>query len=478
MVSEVRDIQCLSVYYRWYKHREPELHNRRNILKFSIALLLSGVASKAFTTRLSTKATSKNIKGKTIIVIGAGIAGLSAAQTLKDQGAKVIVLEAGNYVGGRIKTDVSMGAPFEYGAGWIHGPSNNNPIQQLAKQVNASTFVTKDDNLEVFDIEEGSIPDAEYERIDDLYERLVEELYYKVNRSDQRSIKEVINDIDPSILQDPIAKWLLSAFVEFDIGAGIEDISAALAFADEAFKGDDVIFTNGYDSILQPLMDGLDIHLNNPVRSVSYSKSGVQVNEYTADYAICTVPLGVLKANHIKFTPSLPATLEEAISELGFGTVTKIALKFEDAFWDVDTQYFGVLTEPKGRWNYWLNYRTFSDENILLGLSFGRYAPLADKMTPEEMAQDALSVLRSVWGKAVGQPLSILTTHWSENPNFKGAYSYPQVGGTKSQYEIFKEPIKDRLFFAGEHTIFEYHSTTHGALLSGLRAAKAILDIQ
>jgi monoamine oxidase len=134
------------------------------------------------------------------------------------------------------------------------------------------------------------------------------------------------------------------------------------------------------------------------------------------------------------------------------------------------------MTEPKGRWNYWLNYRTFSDKNILLGLSFGRYAPIADQMTPAAMTNDALDVLRSVWGERVGKPQSVLTTHWSEDPHFKGAYSYSQAGGSAAQYEIFAQPIAERLFFAGEHTIFEYHGTTHGALLSGLRAAEQIID--
>lgn len=438
---------------------------RRQILKLGIAAFLASLAARA---------PAQNLDGKTVIIIGAGIAGLAAGQELRQHGARVIVLEAESYVGGRIRTDMSMGVPFEYGAGWIHGPSADNPVQQLAAQIGAPTFVTDDDNLEIFGPDRTPLTDAGYDRIDATYERLLRKLYLRVRSRDKRSIAEAVADMESNALSDPLGRWLLSAFVEFDIGAAIEDISAANAFGDRAFDGEDVILPKGYDTILAPLKEGLDIRLNTPVGKITHSKDGVKVDDLPADYATCTVPLGVLKADSIRFDPPLPQDLRAAIAELGFGSVTKIALRFDEAFWDTDTQYFGITTEPKGRWNYWLNYRTFSEENILLGLSFGRYAPVADRLTQADMAKDALDVLRSVWGDKVGEPNAILSTHWSENPNFKGAYSYPQIGGSPRQFDVFAMPVNERLLFAGEHTLFDYHSTTHGALISGARAAARI----
>jgi monoamine oxidase len=189
---------------------------------------------------------------------------------------------------------------------------------------------------------------------------------------------------------------------------------------------------------------------------------------------VCAVPLGVMKSGAITFDPPLPAPLRDAVAQIGFGTVTKIALKFDKPFWPTDTQYFGMMTQPQGRWNYWLNYRRFSDHNILLGFSFGNYAAQADRMRPSEMTRDALKVLRSVWGTAVAHPTQVLTTHWSQDPHFKGAYSFPQTGGTIAQFDRFAQPVAGRLFMAGEHTLFDHHGTTHGALLSGRRAARAI----
>ncbi|WP_343561395.1 flavin monoamine oxidase family protein [Kiloniella sp. b19] len=441
---------------------------RRSALKIMIS---------AFLTSLAFGQKAQALSGTRVVVIGAGIAGLGAAQQLKASGAEVIVLEAGHSIGGRIRTDHSLGAPFEYGAGWIHGPSSENPIQQLVRETGTPTFVTDDDSLEIFK-QNGAPLEAEgYEQLDDLYNQLQKALYFHLNSQSDHSLIEAVRDHAPDIANTPLGRWMLTAYTEFDIGAAAEDVSAANSHADEVFEGEDVILTEGYDSILAPLARGLDIRLNSPVSRVSWNDRGITVDTLSADYAICTAPLGVLKADTITFEPRLPQEMQQAIAELGFGSVTKIALKFREPFWDPSTQYFGIQTEPGGRWPYWLNYRTFSDENILLGLSFGKYAPLADSMTRDEMTADALAVLETVWGKAVTSPEAVLTTHWSEYPHFLGAYSYPQKGGSTGQFDVFATPVGNRLFMAGEHTIFAYHSTTHGALMSGRRAARAIEDL-
>jgi monoamine oxidase len=438
---------------------------RRAALKLSITAFLGGLA---------TRSRAQDMVGTKVIVIGAGLAGLAAAKQVQEQGADAIIFEAGSYIGGRVRTDRSLGAPFELGAGWIHGPSRQNPTQQLANLVNARTYVTDDDNFDVFDPQGNALSDAQYERLDALYEYLEEILFYPV-RAGQQSVEEVLARIDSDIVNDPLGRWMLSAYFEFSIGAGIGDISAANGFLSSSFDGADVILTEGYDSIIAPLAAGLDIRLNTPVSEIWYDDDGVEVDGEPADYVVCTVPLGVLKSGKITFEPPLPRELRDAIDEIGFGSVTKIAIKFPEPFWDTGTQYFGMMTEPKGRWNYWLNYRTFSDENILLGLSVGDYAPFADRMSKAAMTEDALDVLRSVWGDKVGVPTAVLTTHWSQDPHFLGAYSYPQAGGLIAQFRAFEKPVSNRVLFAGEHTEFDHLGTTHGALLSGRRAADAIL---
>ncbi len=280
------------------------------------------------------------------------------------------------------------------------------------------------------------------------------------------------------MLADPWGRWILASVTEFDIGASIDKISARNAYADLVFPKDDVILPEGYDQILAPLAEGLDIRLNRPVKRVEFDEDedGVYVDGEWADYVVCAVPLGVLKAGEIRFEPALPARMREAVENIGLGSVTKIALKFETAFWDEDTQYFGLQTAPVGRWGYWVNYTPFVDENILLGLSFGDYAFQADGLSDADITRDAMEVLRNVWGTDIPQPTAMLRTKWSQDPLFHGAYSYPKTGTQIADFEAFEDPVLDRLFWAGEHTLFDYHGTTHGALLSGRRAAHILVE--
>ncbi|MEC7760387.1 MAG: FAD-dependent oxidoreductase [Pseudomonadota bacterium] len=443
---------------------------RRTTLKLALAAL---AASKAGAVRAQTLA------GRRVIVVGAGIAGLSAARRLADAGAEVVVLEAGDRIGGRIRTDHSLGAPFEWGAGWIHGPGRGNPVAGLAEDADAPTFVTDDDSLDVVDADGTDMDEDVAEALDGLYEDFEDALYDKLDGADDpRSLAQIINDIDPDILRRPEARWMLSAFVEFDLGAPLEEVSAALALEDEAFPGADVILPEGYDRLLAPVAEELDIRLGHAVRRIEHggvARVSGDWGEVTGDNVVCALPLGVLKAGDVAFDPPLPGGYQAAIDGIGFGTVTKIALKFDEAFWDVDTQYVGIVTEPRGRWNYWLNYRTFSDENILLGLSFGAYAPVADRMSEAEATRDALEVLDAAYD-GVGAPVGVLKTAWSTDPLFRGAYSFPAAGASRDLWEAFETPASDRLVFAGEHTTFDYHSTTHGAYLSGQWAAEWIED--
>ena len=127
-------------------------YSRRDLLKFA----LFATASSLFSSQLNAK-NNNILKNKKIVVVGAGISGLSAAKKLTQYGAAVKVLEANNYIGGRIKTDWSFGndAPFEVGAGWIHGPSSKNPTKKLADKLGCKYFVTNDNNVTTFD-EDGS----------------------------------------------------------------------------------------------------------------------------------------------------------------------------------------------------------------------------------------------------------------------------------------------------------------------------------
>ena len=138
--------------------------NRRQFIK---AALYGSTAVAALAPFSIGRGRAQALADTKVIVVGAGIAGLGAAKSLAEQGAEVVVLEVKPHIGGRLFTDYSMGAPFEYGAGWIHGPSEDNPTKQLADAVNAQTIVTDNNNMIVFDDEGEELDDEELEEIDE-----------------------------------------------------------------------------------------------------------------------------------------------------------------------------------------------------------------------------------------------------------------------------------------------------------------------
>ena len=135
---------------------------RRSALKSFISVISYFTLSKV------SLGGNQNLAGKGVIIIGAGISGLVAASTLIQNGANVTILEAKDYVGGRIKTDRSLGAPFEFGAGWIHGPSKENPIRNLADRSKSSLFVTDDDSCELLNLSGNDIDEKVWDEIEEI----------------------------------------------------------------------------------------------------------------------------------------------------------------------------------------------------------------------------------------------------------------------------------------------------------------------
>ena len=190
---------------------------------------------------------------KKIVIIGAGIAGIAAAKKLKENGYSVVVLESQDRIGGRLRTDRSLGIAFDEGASWIHGPKGN-PITALAAQAGANTFLTDDDNLIIYD-QNGKeyttdFLDAEYT----LFEKALNAVLKAGNIN--KSFEEIFNALYPEKGKERLWKYMLSAYLEFDTGGDISNLSSKYFYDDEEFSGADVIITNGYDKIAEFLGKG------------------------------------------------------------------------------------------------------------------------------------------------------------------------------------------------------------------------------
>ncbi|WP_063320090.1 FAD-dependent oxidoreductase [Pseudovibrio sp. Ad13] len=447
--------------------------NRRNFLKTS-------ASSVVFAGLFDLNQTQPNVsaRGKRVIIIGAGIAGLAAARDLMDTGYSVLVLEASNKIGGRIRTNRALGVPIEEGAGWIHGPKNN-PIMKLAEQSGQKTFVTKDSNFTVYNHMGKQVSNQKISKMGQEHEQMLGLIGSGMNKD--MALSEVLEHMAPRMTRNPIFRWMTSAYTEFDTGSPVSELSAMYFSQNDMFEGEDVVLVDGYDRLLEPLTHGIPILNRKPVQRIAYhDRVGVFVQTdkeiFESDFVIVTVPLGVLKAKDIEFIPPLPKIHRNAIERVGMGDVTKIAMKFDELHWPEKTQYFGLMTQTQGRWNYFLNHKPFINANVLTALSFGNYSRMIETMDHDYMLEDAMKAVRTMFGSDTPDPRHYIATRWSQDPYTKGSFSYAKVGSDPYDFNILSEPIGHCLTFAGEHTDFKYHGTVHGAYLSGKKAAKVAME--
>ncbi|MFN0200610.1 MAG: flavin monoamine oxidase family protein [Bacteroidia bacterium] len=416
--------------------------------------------------------------GKKVIVVGAGISGLAAAKKLKAKGFDVTLLEAQAKVGGRLRTNRTLGLAFDEGASWIHGITGN-PITKLAQDAGMTTFVTDDESRKSFDIG-GVVRSATvYDTAEEELDTILGTLKTKGNAS--KSFESVFTTLYPTKAKDRLWKFLLSTYITFDCG-DLDKLSSLLYDEGEEFDGDEVISTNGYDTIATYLAQGLNVQLNRRVTKIDYSGAKAKVTHNgtisEADYVLVTVPLGVLKNNKIAFTPALPAPKQTAIQKVGMNCVNKFLLTWDTAFWD-NVQYISYTSETKDKFNYFVNVKKFHPNvNALMTFAYADYARKTETMTDAQVISEIMTHLKDMYGSKTPNPKNMLRTKWASNENSFGAYSYTAVGTQMRHFDDLAEEVNDKLFFGGEHTNADYFSTVHGAYLSGIREADKIIALE
>lgn len=451
---------------------------RRKFIKDTLTGLPVLLMTPASLASNSNKEDNKNPNGKKVIIIGAGISGLAAAKKLGKKGFNVTVLEAQDKVGGRLRTNRTLGVGFDEGASWIHG-INGNPITALAQQAGMTTFETIDDQADAcYDIGGVLRSSTSYDNAETELYSILDTLKNSGNAT--QSFETVFTNLYPKKAADRLWKFLLSTYITFDCG-DLNNLSSLLYDEGEEFGGAEKIATNGYDTIANYLANGLNIQLNQRVSKVDYSNTQIKVTHNgsitEADFVLVTVPLGVLKANSIQFVPNLPSAKQNAIQKIGMNCVNKFLLTWNTAFWD-DVQYISYTPEIKDKFNYFVNVKKFHPNvNALMTFAYADYARQTEKMTDAQIIDEIMLHLRDIYGNTIPNPTNMLRTKWQTNKNSFGAYSYTAVGTKMQHFDDLAEEVSDKLFFAGEHTEANYFSTVHGAYLSGIREADKIIDL-
>lgn len=420
-----------------------------------------------------------------VLVIGAGIAGLAAARRLVDAGVpSVIVLEARDRVGGRIVTERRDGVAYDLGASWIHGVIGN-PMTRLADQLGVARVVTDYERKTDFDASGAEVSAALDDRPTDLLEAVLEAVAAAVEDGPDRSlaelVEEVIADEGLSAEDRRLVLYAVDTEIVQEFAASAEELSARCFDEGEDGKGPDAILPSGYDAIPLSLAQGLDVRLGAVVSSITVAPTGVTVKAgetFEAERAIVTLPHGVLAAGSVAFAPPLSTAKQQAISRLVSGRLMKTWLRFPDAFWRerMDDHLMGYRGDPIGAWAEWLNLDALAGVPVLCGFHGGDRATALEPQSDAAIVASAMSVLRTIFGADIPEPTTAIITRWGADPYARGSYSSAGVGACASDREAMAAIEHARLHFAGEATSTDYPSTTHGAYLSGLRAADEALD--
>lgn len=414
-----------------------------------------------------------------VFVIGAGIAGLSAAQALKDAGHAVMVLEGRDRIGGRIHTSrLWPDVPVDLGASWIHGVDDN-PLTRLAAAAGAPVAMTRYGSAQRHHTESLGPTEADG-REDDWASRIVARARAVAERADRdQSLRRAIDRVSPpaqrSALQRAQLEFHLAGDYEQEYSGSADQLSAWNLDDAESFSGDDALFPGGYDQITRFLSRDLDIRLNAIVSEVRWGEGGVALalgngDVLRADQVIVTVPLGVLKSGTLRFVPELPGDKREVIERLGMGLLNKHFLRFDQAFWPTGYDWHELVKETPGRWSQWLSLAKIGAP-VLMGFTGADAARAIEPFDDRAIVSEAMQAVRMMFCNRAPEPVGWQLTRWNADPLSRGSYSFHAVGSTRADREVLaRAEAGGVLRFAGEACSCAHPGTVHGALLSG-RAA-------
>jgi monoamine oxidase len=404
-----------------------------------------------------------------VIVVGAGTSGLAAARTLIDTWdatanggpLELTVLEAGTRIGGRVwtlnadeagaawTTAGALGAPTDMGASWIHGSNLSHPITKIATALGlaegAGLVRTRNSlaELQLCSGQTSSCPSVSDDKYT-VYQSLIAQAQRGAEAANSdKSLWEALSGLSESdqSRSSDLFQFHLASSAEFNTAGPASELSALFYNDDSKYKGSELVWAQGYKTMYEALQSGavrvtdgssplqvtaveagsrnpISVTYNKRVRDVSYNSAEVVLTTednavYRADYAIITVPLGVLKSSdassQVTFSPALPPATANGIAQLGFGNVVKVALLFPSAWWPTGAHYYGLAQagEPdRGLFTYYLNVHALSTKPVLMTFALGGAADVAEGMTNAEMWTKVCSPL-PLAGATSAKPLTI-----------------------------------------------------------------------
>jgi monoamine oxidase len=411
---------------------------------------------------------------KPVLIVGAGMAGLSAARSLADAGWPVRVVEACDRIGGRVYTNRDWGVPLEMGASWIHGTSDN-PLMELAQRAQAQL-----------------VPTDYYGWAKLVVEPQLQPLHYRPRtwREFVASARDQVDGgslgaaVDAAATSEELSgsdraqlAFYLATEIEDEYAADANQLSALTFDHGEYAGGEQDVVTSGYDALPRLLATGVEIVLNTPVTAIVRRADSVVVQagnrSFEAPAAIVTVPLGVLKSGAIAFDPPLPDGHTRAVNALGFGVLSKSYFRFDRRTWNVENAFYLFIGTEPGLWSQWFTLPSAAGP-IVLAFNAGERGRSVESSSPNDLTTGALPIARRLFGDDIS-PVEVRTSNWSVDPYARGAYSFHAPGSGLDDRRRLQEPVGDRLYLAGEAVGVDNPATVTGAVASGRYAARQLM---
>ncbi|MEJ1239113.1 NAD(P)/FAD-dependent oxidoreductase [Chryseolinea sp. T2] len=444
----------------------------------------------------------------TVAIVGAGAAGLYAADILKAQGIKVVIFEASDRIGGRVRslkstdkatqsliftssTEIGSDFPNELGASVVLGADS--AWGRFVEQLKISTVNVTNSATENYVVNNAFVSgadiasDADFIAAKNFYDNLASQTG---TATVQAAIESAgINSRMHAILN----AWIGNKYSTSNDRLSMQQLADSISKRNRGNESLTLMDNPMQDALLSRFSKvATDVHTNHQVKRINYSGATVAiegVNSVTGESfslsyekVIVTVPISILKSGGIEFVPALPATKVTALSTMEMDPSLRVLLDFKANFWGESSGFLYGASEAPEYFNAGVGRSDMGARTLAVTLSGSKalaYSSMGRNMIPLLIAElDALFA-----GKATNHirydpsdNMVAVIQDWTTEPFIKGGISYSKPGGTNQHRKDLAASLSKKLFFAGEATDYTGEfGTINGALLSAERAVAEVI---
>jgi monoamine oxidase len=422
-------------------------------------------------------------KKPTVIVLGAGLAGLTAAHTLKKHHYDVTILEARDRIGGRVDTRVISAHPkltIEMGGEWVG--SLHTRIIALCREFHLKLI---DHRLKTSILSNGKYLKPKEWSFSRRWQHKIRTLIKTFSTLNDTQVKQ-LETIDwwHFLITNKVPRRdteIIDLIDSTDYGEDIRFVSTYRILKDYSLKLNDSAacsyrIEGGNSSLphaLAAYIGSKHIRLNHVIRSVHQTPKGIHVecmngSVFAGDYVICTLP--AFAVTNVHWMPALPTEKELAYRTIDYCRIIKISIVFTERFWN-DT--FELATDTLSDVIYHSTQKQPGKRGVLTSYAVGDKAYVLSKMSDTQKIEEICKTLKIPFGDVRDKVESVISYYWGDDPYTRGAYALFTIDHTDSVRVHLRSP-HDKVFFAGEHTA-EYQGFMEGAVESGQRAAMEVL---